>query len=168
VTAVVESAGRPSHFNVGAGLAKGVPMLRLPVKVQLRNPILGSGCFIGSNSDPIVLKPENLVKPKVTTQRFDTNGTPDPSKGVLERIAASGEQGDNSFSVPGADGCGGLLADLIDPILDAKEGLPSAAGNNSLVLDNAVTSIATYVDSSSVYPDEGKDLSAAWHSAVLP
>jgi hypothetical protein len=168
VTAVVQPAGQPSNFNFAAGLSKGVPILTLPVKIQLQNPILGSNCFLGSDSDPIVLKPENLVTPKVTTQRFNTNGTPNRSKGVLERIVATGEQGDNSFAVPGATGCGGLLANLVDPILDAKEGLPSPAGSNSLVLDNAVTSIATYVDSSSVYPNEGKKLSAAWHSAVLP
>jgi hypothetical protein len=167
VTAVVQPAGRPSHFNFGAGLAVGEPILTLPVKVQLQNSILGSGCYIGSNSDPIVLKPENLVTPTVTSQRFDKNGTPDPSKGVLEDVTATGSQGDNSFSVPGATGCGGLLSSVIDPVLNAKEGLPSPAGSNSLVLDNAVTSIATYVDTSSVYPSEGKDLSAAWHSAVL-
>jgi hypothetical protein len=168
VAAVVQPAGRPSHFNLGAGLTMGEPILRLPVKVQLQNPILGSDCYLGSNSDPIILKPENLVAPKLTAQRFDANGTPDPRKGVLEDIVVSGEQGDNSFSVPGATGCGGPLSSLIDPILDFKEGLPSPAGNNSLVLNNAVTSIAGYVNTSSVYPNEGKDLSADWHSAVLP
>jgi hypothetical protein len=168
VTAVVQPAGLPSHFNLGAGLAKGEPILTLPVKVQLQNSILGSGCYIGSNSDPIVLKPENLVTPTLATQRFDPNGTPDPSKGVLEDVIATGKQGDSSFSVPGATGCGGLLSAVIDPVLNAKEGLPSSAGHNSLVLNHAMTSIATYVDSSSVYPNEGKDLSADWHSAVLP
>jgi hypothetical protein len=168
VAAVVQPAGKPSNFNFGAGLAAGEPILTLPVKVQLQNPILGSSCYIGSNSDPIVLKPENLVTPTVTTQRFDSNGTPDPSNGVLLDVVATGQQGDNSFSVPGASGCGGLLSALVDPILNLKEGLPSAAGNNSLVLDNAVTSLVNYVNSSSVYPNEGKDLSAAWHSAVKP
>ena len=138
------------------------------MKVQLQNPILGSGCYLGSDTDPIVLKPENLVKPKVTAQRFNPNGTPNPSKGVLEDVTATGKQGDSSFSVPGATGCGGALSAVIDPILDAKEGLPSPAGQNSLVLNHAITSIATYVNSSRVYPNEGKDLSAAWHSAVLP
>ena len=168
VTAAVRPAGRPSHFNFAAGLAQGQPILTLPVKVQLQNPILGSGCYIGSNSNPIVLKPENLVTPKLTTRRFDPNGTPDPSRGALEDVVATGKQGDNSFAVPGATGCGGLLSAVIDPVLNAKEGLPSPAGHNSLVLNNAVTSIATYVNSSSVYPHEGEDLSAAWHSAVLP
>lgn len=168
VTAVVQQAGRPSHFNFGAGLAKGEPILTLPVKVQLQNPILGSDCYIGSNSDPIVLKPENLVTPGLTTQRFNPNGTPNASHGVLEDVVATGEQGDNSFSVPGATGCGGSLSAVIDPVLNSKEGLPSPAGNNRLVLDNAVTSLATYVNSAKEYPNEGKDLSAAWHSAVLP
>jgi hypothetical protein len=168
VTAVVQAAGQPSNFNFTAGLAKGQPILTLPVKVQLQNPILGSGCFLGSNSNPIVLKPENLVKPKVTTKRFNPNGTQNLSKGVLEDVIVTGKQGDSSFSVPGATGCGGALSAVIDRVLDAKEGLPSPAGQNSLVLNHAITSIATYVNSSSVYPNEGKDLSAAWHSGVLP
>jgi hypothetical protein len=167
VAAVVQPAGKPSHFNLGAGLLKGVPILKLPVKIQLQNSILGSNCYIGSNSDPIVLQPENMVTPKITTQRFDPNGTPD-KKGVLEDIVVNGQQGDDTFSVPGATGCGGLLSAVIDPILNAKEGLPSASGNNSLILNNAVTSIATYVNSAKEYPNEGKDLSAAWHSAVQP
>lgn len=168
VTAVVQTAGRPSHFNFGAGLAQGKPILTLPVKIQLQNPILGSGCYLGSNSDPIVLRPENLVTPALGTQRFNPNGTPNASKGVLEDVIATGAQGDSSFSVPGATGCGGLLAPVLDPVLNAKEGLPSPVGHNSLVLDKAVTNIVTYVNSSRVYPDEGKDLAAAWHSAVLP
>jgi hypothetical protein len=168
VTAAVQSAGQPSNFNFDAGLAKGEPILTLPVKIQLQNPILGSACYLGSNSDPIVLKPENLVKPTLTTKRFNPNGTSDPSKGVLEDVIATGKQGDNSFSVPGATGCGGALSSVIDPVLDAKEGLPSPAGQNSLILNHAITSIATYVNSSRVYPHEGRDLSAAWHSAVLP
>jgi hypothetical protein len=167
VAAVVQPAGQPSNFNLGAGLSKGQPILTLPVKVQLQNPILGSNCYLGSDSDPIVLKPENLVTPKVTTKRFNPNGKLN-KKGVLQDIAVTGEQGDNSFSVPGAAGCGGALSFLIDPILNAKEGLPSPAGSNSLVLSNSVTSIAGYVNSAKFHPNEGKDLSAAWHSAVLP
>ncbi len=167
VAAVVQPAGNPSNFNFGAGLTKGEPILTLPVMVQLQNPILGSDCYLGSDSDPIVLHPENLVTPKVTTKRFNPNGKLN-KKGVLEDVVATGEQGDSSFSVPGASGCGGALSALIDPILNLKEGLPSPAGSNSLVLDNAVTSIATYVNTAKFYPNEGKDLSAAWHSAVLP
>jgi hypothetical protein len=41
---------------------------------------------------------------------------------------------DNSFAAPAAEGCGEAFAFLIDPLIDAKIGLPSAAGHNSAIL----------------------------------
>jgi hypothetical protein len=41
---------------------------------------------------------------------------------------------DNAWSAPAASGCGGAFAFPVDPILDAKIGLPSAAGHNTAVL----------------------------------
>ena len=41
----------------------------------------------------------------------------------------------NSFAAPGATGCGGFLVELLlDPIINAKLGLPAAAGNNTAIL----------------------------------
>lgn len=40
---------------------------------------------------------------------------------------------------PGATGCGGFLVELIlDPIINAASGLPSAAGHNSATLVNNI------------------------------
>jgi hypothetical protein len=165
VTATVEPAGAPSGFSVAAGLGAGQPILSLPVKIHLQNPLLGSTCYIGSDATPIVLKPANLTAPTGSFEQFDANGTPNPANGVLQRITLSGaSQGDSTFAAPGATGCGAL--GLLNPAINLKTGLPSPSGNNSLVLNNATTSLAGFNTPSSVAPNEGKELSNLWHAAV--
>ena len=41
----------------------------------------------------------------------------------------------NSFAAPAAEGCGGIFSFLIDPLVNGKLGLPSAAGNNTAILN---------------------------------
>ena len=52
---------------------------------------------------------------------------------------------DNAFSVPAAEGCGGQFSSLVDPIVDAKLGLPSKAGHNTAILDARALDVA-YVE----------------------
>jgi hypothetical protein len=116
------------------------PALSLPVKIHLENPLLGSECYIGSNSSPIVL---NLVT--------GTTSPPPPNKpikGKVGEITSRAEGGilviknntlvDNSFAAPAATGCGGAFSSVVDPIINAKIGLPSAAGNNTAILNNTI------------------------------
>jgi hypothetical protein len=109
----------------------------LPVKIHLENPLLGRECYIGSNQAPIVL---NL-----------TSGTTSPAKpnepitGSLGEAKAKDEFNlvelpgdvfvDNDFAAPQATGCGGILSFLIDPVINHKLGLPSPAGNNTVIQD---------------------------------
>jgi hypothetical protein len=116
------------------------PALSLPVKVKLDNPLLGKECYIGSNSNPIVLK---LVTG--TTKPPEPNK---PIKGSVGELESRAEGGilvisknslvDNSFAAPKAEGCGGFFSFLIDPIINAKLGLPSAAGNNTAILNGTL------------------------------
>jgi hypothetical protein len=171
VTAVTQSAGTPSNFNLFAGIETGVPILTLPIKIHLENnPTLGPSCFIGSDQNPIVLNPENtdisglkLVGGLIFA--FDAqNGALDPG-GQLVAIGPRGAvQGDSTFSVPGATGCGTNGA--LDPAVNAVAGLPSPSGNNNLVLDDASSLL--------VLPESGlpsqalvsaQQFSALWHSA---
>jgi hypothetical protein len=166
VTATVEAAGQPSNFNLVAQFLIGQPIITLPVKIHLHNPLLGSSCYIGSDSDPIVLHPANLAQPTFGNgEQFDANGTPDPN-GVLQSTVLIGNQGDSTFAVPGASGCGGLTSLLVDPAINLKLGLPSPSGNNNLVLANTTSQLATFSDPPAFAPNEGQDLSADWHSAV--
>jgi hypothetical protein len=165
VTATVVSAGAPSNLNTVAPFIPGATAITLPVKIQLSNPLLGNSCFIGSNSNPIVLNPQTQVAAtNAVSDTFDANGTSDPS-GPLSLLTVTGATlSDTTFAVPGASGCG--LLGVLDPAVDLKQGLPSASGHNSLTLNNVTFSLAEYADPTSVAPSEGQDLSSAWHSAV--
>jgi hypothetical protein len=110
--------------------------LGLPVKVHLENPLLGSSCYAGSNSHPVELP--------LTT---GTTSPPAPNKPITGNpgelvfneafdllTIKNNALVNNSFAAPEAEGCGGLFSFLIDPLVDAKLGLPAAAGRNTAIL----------------------------------
>ncbi|MFE4212912.1 hypothetical protein [Streptomyces sp. NPDC056844] len=164
VTATVESAGTPTDFSLVAGISSG-PIVKLPVKIRLENPLLGSNCYIGSSSNPVLLRPGNISAPTMAASRFNGDGSANPDEGALIRIALSGAaQGDSQFSVPKASGCG--LGGLLSWAIDLKVGLPAAAGSNNLVLNDAKTYTAGLTAPGVSVPNAGKELAASWHSAV--
>jgi hypothetical protein len=112
------------------------PALILPVKVHLENPLLGSECYVGSSSSPIMWN--------LTT---GTTAPPAPNKPIKGNVGTGEElEGggifrfkgqtlvDNAWSAPGASGCGGWPAEyILDPIIDAASGVPAAAGKNTVI-----------------------------------
>lgn len=165
VTATIQAAGAPTDFNLGAGLGIGQPIVTLPVKIKLSNPFLDPNCYIGSNSSPILLKPANLTRPTGKVVRFTADGTPSTT-GEMGYVSLSGaSQGDSTFAVPGANGCG--LFGLLSGAVNLKQGLPSPSGSNSLVLDNATTNFGGFQTPRNFAPTEGQQLSDRWHAAVL-
>jgi hypothetical protein len=156
VTAQVRLAGTPTDFSVVGGLITGRPIVNLPVKIQLQNPLLGSSCYIGSNSEPIVLRPQST-----TVGRQSAHGESYGGYSVSFFTITGSTLADKTFAVPGANGCGGLLALVVDEAIDLKQGLPSASGRNELVLDSATSNLALTEAS-------GPDLAAAWNAAVEP
>jgi len=109
--------------------------LTLPLKIHLENPLLGSGCYIGSNAHPVVIEfTSGTTSPPAPNKPI--TGKPGENKfsagGVLTNTG--NELVNNSYAAPGAEGCGGIFSFLIDPILDSKLGLPSAAGHNTAIL----------------------------------
>ncbi len=153
VTATTELAGPPSDFSALGGLTTGHPIVSLPIKIHLQNPLLGSHCSLGSNTAPIVLHPE-------TTTVGSGSGVADPNGFPVAFITISGSVlGDDSFAVPGTSGCGGvLLAPLVDAAINAKLGLPSPAGKNSIVLNDATEALA-------LTPQGGQVLRDAWEAS---
>jgi hypothetical protein len=121
--------------------AFGIPALGLPVKVKLENPLLGSECYIGSATEPVVLKlTTGTTKPPAPNTPI-TGKPGELSTRAEERILVIKHNSlvDNLFAVPAAKGCGGKAFEaLIDPIVNAKLGLPSAAGNNTAVLNGTL------------------------------
>lgn len=164
VTATIQSAGAPTDFNLAAGVGTGTPIITLPVKIKLDNPLLGSNCYIGSNSNPILLKPANLTRPTARVVRFNADGTPNAT-GEMGYLSVSGaSQADTTFAVPRASGCG--LLGILSGAVDLKQGLPSPAGSNSLVLNDPVTNLGGFQVPRNFAPTEGQQLSARWHAAA--
>ncbi len=132
-----------SEENLGGELGTA---LKLPVKVHLENPLLGSSCFIGSSSSPIIwnLTTGATSPPAPNTSIRGTAGTLE-FVGEGESIAEfqNAKLVDNAWSAPGASGCGGWPAEyILDPIIEASVGVPSAAGHNTAALEKTRISLA--------------------------
>jgi hypothetical protein len=129
--AVTELAGAPSNFSITS--------VTLPVRVHLINPVLGSSCYVGSFSNPIVL---NLST--------ETTNPPPPNKPITGKFAKfsidevlnivhldNGIFVDNAFAAPGANGCKltlfGFLPISINGLVNSQSGLPSPAGTNETI-----------------------------------
>jgi NHL repeat-containing protein len=166
VTALTKSAGTPSDFNLFAGISTGVPIITLPIKIQLVNPALGPHCFIGSDADPIVLHPQNndlsSAKSIGGFFSFDPTGVPDLAGVDASLLITGAIQGDDTFAVPGAQGCGPNGS--LDAVVNAVVGLPSPAGNNHIVLEDASNGLAF---AASVLTGQGardgQQFSGDWH-----
>ena len=125
---VVDPTATNAFFCGGGPLAScldgpsPLSVIKVPVKVHLHNLVLGPNCYIGSNTTPIVL---NLA---------ETANSAPVTTGVGNAIVVTGvEVADDTFAVPGANGCG--LLGLLDTVLDLKVGLPSPSGKNSALID---------------------------------
>jgi hypothetical protein len=142
VNATTELAGPASAIKVDllAALTASGTALSMPVKVHLENPFLGGACYIGSNSNPIVLHlTTGTTSPPPPNKPI--TGSPGEFEFLEEANYAKVRKNslvDNSFAAPVAEGCGGLFAFLIDPLIDAKLALPSAAGHNTAILNGTL------------------------------
>jgi len=114
--------------------------LELPVKFRLENPLLGSECYVGSSSSPVIWKltsgttspppPNEPISGSSGTATFLEEGRISEITGVTLV--------DNAWSAPGTSGCGGLFAFALDPIINAASALPSEAGHNTAILNNTL------------------------------
>jgi hypothetical protein len=139
VTATAETVGA-IRFDQLALLTGSGAVVTLPIRVHLENPFLGPSCYIGSSSTPITLRltvgttspPAGVTpltgSPGVLTSNENNGNTVGTYNGI--------KLVDNTFSVPAASNCGYLLLDklLITAGVNLREGLPSAAGRNSAIL----------------------------------
>jgi hypothetical protein len=135
--ALPASAIKVSQLNLVS--EEGVA-LQLPVKVHLENPLLGGSCYIGSSSSPIILNLTTgaTVPPPPTTPIHGAEGAVEIlEEGRITHLIGN-ELVDNSWSAPGASGCGGFPFELLlNPIINSSVGVPSAAGKNKAVLVNS-------------------------------
>jgi hypothetical protein len=142
-TEIVATTTNPAILDVAnLFFEENLPALILPVRVHLKNPLLGESCYIGSAASPIQLR--------LTTGTTSPPAPNKPIKGKTGTLVVEEEKGrevdglnenslvDNAFSVPVTEGCGGLLAFLLDPIINNKLGLPSPSGHNTAILNGSL------------------------------
>jgi hypothetical protein len=141
-TELVATATNPAILNLAAMVEEKGTAITLPVRVHLKNPLLGEGCYIGSEAHPIQL---HLTDGTTSPPPPNT-----PIKGKLGEPVSEIENGyesvairnntlvDNSYSAPASEGCGGFFSFLIGPIVNSKIGLPSAAGRNTAILSGTL------------------------------
>lgn len=147
VTATVELAAPATSIKLSTGnlISRTGTALGLPVKVKLSNAILGSNCYLGSNSHPVQINfttgNDGALEGRVGTVKFNkTFSLITISGGLLVN---------NSFEAPGVSGCGGIFSFLVDPLVDSILGVPAGAGQNSATLEGTLqTAVASAVKAS--------------------
>jgi hypothetical protein len=146
--ATVELAGQPGSIFEESFL--------VPVKLHLESPLLGKGCYVGSNASPIDLNltvgtteppaPNGPISGHPTAPQGPEAGRPEVTSGI------GGLFVDNAYAVPAASGCqleiGGFTLPISNLVNSAYK-LPAAAGTNEAMLDYNVARVASFL----VYPE---------------
>jgi hypothetical protein len=158
VTATTEIAAttkNPPILNLIALNHQEGTAITLPVRVHLKNPLLGNNCYVGSEASPLQLHlTTGATSPSPPNKSISgKRGTPETleEKEQLMLRISNNSLVDNAFSAPVAEGCGEFFSFIIDPILDSKIGLPSADGHNTAILNgtlNTATSEAVIASES--------------------
>jgi len=114
--------------------------LQLPVKVHLENPFLGNNCYVGSSSSPITwnLTTGATKPPAPNTSIKGYAGKATILEGGLAVENKETKLVDNAWSAPAATGCGGILAFLVNPIVNGSLGT-TTAGHNTAILTNTIS-----------------------------
>ncbi len=125
-----------SHLAGRLGVA-----LEMPIMIHLENPFLGSGCYVGSSSSPIIwqLTTGTTSPPAPNEPITGSSGTGEFLEEGRILVDRETKLVDNAWAAPGVHGCGGFLVELIlNPIINAAAGLPAAAGHNTAILENTI------------------------------
>jgi hypothetical protein len=118
--------------------------LGLPVKIHLENAILGSTCYIGSESKPVQIDftTGTTSPPPPNKPLKGSAGTFSANEAFTLLTFSGGKLVNNSFAAPAASGCGGIFSFLVDPLVNSILGLPAAAGTNTAVLEGKLQDAA--------------------------
>jgi hypothetical protein len=144
VTATVELAAPASKIklNLLNLIEQKGTALGLPVKVKLDNAFLGSNCYIGSNSSPLNIDfTTGTTAPPLPNKPISGSvGSIEPNEAGTLLTLSGGKLVNNSFSSPGANGCGGIFSLFVDPLVNSILGTPSPAGKNTAILEGKIQS----------------------------
>lgn len=150
-TELVANEKNPVIFNeYNLGAEEGT-VLTLPLRVHLKNPLLGNSCYIGSESSPLQvhLTVGETSPPPGFKPLHGVFGTPETleEKGQTAFRLSGNTLVDNTFPAPGAEGCGEFFfaKGFLDSLVNGKVKIPNKAGENTAILTgelNAATAEA--------------------------
>jgi hypothetical protein len=129
----VATTSNPAILNLQALSIEEGTAITLPVRVHLKNPLLGNSCYIGSEKSPVQLHLTTGASGTLHGARGEAE-TLEEKEQVMLRLFENSLV-DNRYTAPVAEGCGEFFSFIIDPIVDSKIGLPSAAGKNKAILN---------------------------------
>jgi hypothetical protein len=114
---------------------KGVA-LGLPVRIHLENAILGSACYVGSESEPVQLNfstgTSGALKGSAGTQSHNES---------FDKITFTGGKFvDGTYKAPHTNGCGGIFSFLVNPLVESILGVPAGEGKNTAYLEGVLES----------------------------
>ncbi len=127
-------------LNLESGTA-----LTLPLRVHLKNPLLGNSCYIGSEAHPLELHLTTgaTSPPKGFKSLHGKRGTPvsvEEKEHELLRLTENSLV-DNTFTAPAPEGCGEVeflgkkYTGVLDFLVESKLKIPNKAGENEAILD---------------------------------
>jgi hypothetical protein len=127
------------QFSKGHLLSEKGVALELPLKFRLENPFLGKRCYVGSEAAPVMWN--------LTTGETSPPAPNKPIEGSAGKTTFLGggeiihqdeaELVDNAWEAPAASGCGGVIAFLVDPVVNIQLG-SLAAGYNTAILAGTI------------------------------
>ena len=144
-TELVANEHNPAILDPGAIFAETGTALTLPVRVHLKNPLLGNNCYIGSEASPIQLHlTSGTTSPPPPNKPIKGNRGEVSAEEEVIAVLSNNTLVDNAYSVPTTEGCGefnffGLIfKGYLDSLVNGKLALPSSAGNNTAVLSGTL------------------------------
>jgi hypothetical protein len=151
-TELVANAKNPVLFNEFALATEKGTAITLPLRIHLKNALLGNSCYIGSEAEPLEL--------------HLTTGATSPPKGfksihgklgkteTLEEVIKGNELSmlrvtgnslvDNTFPAPKVYECGEFffIKGFLDSLVEGKLKIPNKAGENTAILNGELLAAA--------------------------
>jgi hypothetical protein len=145
LTATAEVVGEPILNTTDLLTEKGIA-LEVPIVFHLKNPFLGNACYLGSKTDPMVIRfTTGLTEPLPPNMPVHGKGG---SLEILEQGLLAHITGtrliDNTFGIPSVTGCGGPQAIVVDKEFDEINELPLPPGYSSLEFNGELSTGAAF------------------------
>jgi hypothetical protein len=154
---LVATETNPVIFNEFALTREEGTAVTLPLRVHLKNPLLGNSCYIGSTSSPLELHltTGETHPPAGFKSLHGKKGFPETLEEVVEgkelltlRVK-NNTMVDNTFSAPGVEGCGEAnilgfkITGYLDSIVNGKLKLPNKAGENQAIFNGELAAASS-------------------------